>query len=96
MAGQDYSRYQQKVIKRYYDNRDQIDQQKLSELVTSLYLATPKQAVKRWETAEKILERIDIPQSRLDHILKKKDPAILAAVVDELNKGIIKMKKTEK
>ncbi len=96
MAGQDYSRYQQKVIKRYYDNRDQIDQQKLSELVTSLYLATPKQAVKRWETAEKILERIDIPQSRMDHILKTKDPAILAAVVDELNKGIIKMKKTEK
>ncbi|HCS51743.1 hypothetical protein [Rubinisphaera sp.] len=96
MAGQDYSRYQQKVIKRYYDNRDQIDQQKLSELVTSLYLATPKQAVKRWETAEKILERIDIPQSRVDHILKTKDPAILAAVVDELNKGVIKMKKTEK
>ena len=37
-----YSKYQQKVIQRYYENREQIDEQRLSELVTSLYLAEKK------------------------------------------------------
>lgn len=93
MAEREYSSYQQKVIKRYYDNRDQIDEQKLSELVTSLYLATPKQAAKRWETAEKLLERLDVPESRIEHIMNKKDPAILATVVEDLQKGLIPKKK---
>ena len=33
------SKYQQKVIKNYYDNREAISLQRLSELVTELYLA---------------------------------------------------------
>ncbi|MCG6156234.1 hypothetical protein [Rubinisphaera margarita] len=96
MAERDYSRYQQNIIKRYYDNRDQIDEQKLSELVTSLYLASPKQAEKKWETARKLLERLEIPDTRVEHIMEKKDPAILAAVVDELQKGLIKPKSSKK
>ena len=42
MTDRNYSAFQQKVIKRYYDNKDQIDEQRLSELVTNLYLAPPK------------------------------------------------------
>ena len=34
----EHSRYQQGVIRRYYENREQIDEQKLGELVTSLFL----------------------------------------------------------
>ena len=36
MADREYSSYQKKVIQRYYDNRDQLDHQKLSELVTNI------------------------------------------------------------
>ena len=35
----EYSKYQQKVIKNYYDNREAISVQRLGELVTELYLA---------------------------------------------------------
>ena len=50
MAERDYTKYQQKVISRYYDNRDQIDETRLSELVTNLYLATAeKQKQKLWK-----------------------------------------------
>ena len=38
MAKREYSKFQQGVIRRYYENREQIDEGKLSELVTSLYL----------------------------------------------------------
>ena len=50
----EYSKYQQKVISRYYENRDQIDEQKLSELVTNLFLATgKKQIAKHWGNGRK-------------------------------------------
>ena len=52
MADRDYSSYQQKVIKRYYDNKDQIDEQRLSELVTNLYLAPPKKQAKMWDCSD--------------------------------------------
>lgn len=90
MADREYSKFQQNVIKRYYDNRDAIDDQKLSELVTNLYLSTGKKAEKMWETAERIMNRMELPQSRIDHVMESKDPAVLAAVVDELAKGKLK------
>ncbi len=93
MAEREYSRHQRKVIQRYYDNREQIDEQRLSELVTSLFLATPKQAIKRWETAEDLMRRLEVPESRIANIMQKKDVAILATVVEDLQKGLIKKKK---
>lgn len=87
MANRDYSAYQQKVIKRYYDNRDAIDDQRLAELVTNLYLTTGKKLVKMWETAEQIMTRMELPQSRIDHVMNSKDPAVLARVVEELQNG---------
>lgn len=90
MAKQEFSRHQQKVIKNYYDNREQIDEGKLSELVTNLYLAeTDKKKAKLWDNAVKLMERLEIKQSRIDHVVETQDPAILAAVVQELQKGLI-------
>lgn len=90
MAARDYSRYQQKVIKRFYDNRDLIDDQKLSELVTSLYLASDKQKPKLWQRARDILDRMELPQSRIDHVMESADPTVLAKVVEELQNGKLK------
>jgi len=90
MADKDYTKYQQGVIRRYYENKDQIDEQRLSELVTNLYLAPPKKQAKMWETAEDLLTRMKIPASRIEHVMASKDVAVLARVVDELQKGKIK------
>ena len=92
----DYSRYQQKVIKNYYDNREKIDEQRLSELVTNLYLATGKKLAKHWETAEAVMQRLNVPDNRIAHIMEQRDPAILAEIVKELQKGPFpKKKKTD-
>jgi hypothetical protein len=90
VAEKEYSKYQKQVIKNYYDNREQIDAGRLSELVTSLYLASEKKAAKMWVTAGELMERLNVPKSRIEHILAARDPAILATVVEDLNSGKIK------
>ena len=90
MTDRNYSAFQQKVIKRYYDNKDQIDEQRLSELVTNLYLAPPKKQAKMWESAEELMTRMKLPASRITHVMETRDVAVLAKVVEELQKGVIK------
>jgi hypothetical protein len=89
----DYSEYQKKVIKRYYDNRDQVDETRLAELVSNLYLAsTDKQRDKLWTTARDIMERLEVPKSRLNHVWERRDPKILAEVVKDIQSGVIRKK----
>jgi hypothetical protein len=80
----EFSKYQQKVIKRFYDNRDQVDEQRLAELVTNLYLAEGKKRANFWKTAKEIMLRLNVPAKRVEHVLSTDDPAILAEVVKEL------------
>jgi len=83
------SKYQQKVIKRYYDNRDQIDQQRLSELVTNLYLAEgKKKRATLWERAAETMLRLGVPESRVKHVVGTGDAAQLAEVVKEIEAGL--------
>ncbi len=89
----EYSNYQKKVISRYYDNREQIDEQRLGELVTSLYLATgAKQTEKLWKSAEETMLRLGVPKTRVAHVVEKRDAAVLAEVVKDLQSGAIKKK----
>ncbi len=88
----DYSSYQKKVISRYYDNREQIDHQKLSELVTNLYLAEGKKRAKFWETARDVMKRMNVPDSRIEHVVTSDDPVNLAEVVNDIQAGKIKPK----
>jgi len=80
----DFTPYQQKVIKRYYDNKEIIQRQRLGELVSELFLAQGKKRQRAWESAIKALQELGIPRSRIDHLLKQDNPALLAEVVNEL------------
>jgi hypothetical protein len=89
MADRNYTAYQQKAIKRFYDNRDQLDEQRLSELVANLYLATGKKREKLWETASDLMTRLHVPASRIQHVMTSQDVSVLAAVVQDLAAGKI-------
>ena len=80
----DYTRHQQGIIKRYYQNIDKIQLQKLSELVTELYLADGKKKEKLWQTAATTMQKLKIPKSRIDHVVSKKDLNLLAGLVKEM------------
>ena len=79
MTKNEYSQYQKSVISGYYDNLDTIMLQKLSELVTELYLADTKARKDRlWQRAHKAMIKLKVPPAIVDHIMKKQDVEILA------------------
>ena len=86
MGMEDFSKHQQKIIKRYYSNIDQISLQKLGEWVTELYLAEGKKRQKLWESAAGAMQKLGVPQTRIDHIVKQNSPELLAKLVQELQK----------
>jgi len=81
---EDYSKHQQKIIKRYYQNHDAIQLQKLSEMVADLYLAEGRKREKLWKSVGELMKKLEVPQSRIDHLVSKADPALIARLVTEL------------
>lgn len=83
----DYTPYQQNIIKRYYENQGDISLQRLAELATDLFLSTGKKRENCWKRAVAAMEKLNVPQARIEHILAKDDPALLAQLVKELGGG---------
>jgi hypothetical protein len=86
----EYSKYQRKVIQRFYDNRESGDEQRLAELVTNLYLSEGKKREKLWVQAEEMMLRLKVPKKRVEHLIETRDPALIAEVVKELEAGTLK------
>ncbi|HEY1190410.1 MAG TPA: hypothetical protein VGE74_22440 [Gemmata sp.] len=84
MGMENYSPHQQKIIKRYYDNIDQVSWQRLAELVADLYLAEGKKKDKMWVSAASFMEKLKVPKPKIDAIVQKKDVEALAKLVKEL------------
>jgi hypothetical protein len=84
MGMENFSAHQQKIIKRYYSNQETIQLQKLGELVTELYLAEGKKRERMWKSVATSLEKLGVPQSRIDHVVNSAKPELLAALVKEL------------
>jgi hypothetical protein len=81
----DFTPYQQKIIKRYYDNQGTIQRQRLAELVSELYLSSGKKRQRVWESIVSAMQKLGVPQSRIDHIRAQDNPALVAQVVNELD-----------
>lgn len=84
MGLDEYTPYQQRLIKRYYQNQDTIQLQRLGELVTELYLAEGKKRSQLWKRIESALTRLKVPADRIEHLKTKDDPKLLAKLVQEL------------
>ena len=79
-----YTKFQQKAIKNYYDNRESISLQRLSELVTELYLSEGKGRERQWKNITSALQKLGLPATRIEHLRKQDDPKLLAKLVEEL------------
>lgn len=84
MAQKDTTPYQDKIIRRYYDNQGALKLQRLAELVGELYLATGKKREKAWKDIAAALVVLEVPQTRIDHLRKQDNPALVAELVKEL------------
>jgi len=79
-----HSKYQQKIIKNYYQNQDAILLQRLGEQVTDLYLAEGKARTNLWKRIRGTLEKLKLSADRIDQLVDSDNPALLAKLVEEL------------
>lgn len=81
MTDKNYTAHQQKIIKRFYENRDSIALQRAQELVTELYLTEGKKREKVWVTLVKNLELAGVPADHIAHLREKDDPELVATLL---------------
>ncbi len=80
----EYTPHQKKIIENYYERRDEIMLNRLSELVTELYLAeTDKRREQLWKRAEAAMTQLKVKPSIVTHILAKRRPELLASHVQD-------------
>lgn len=78
------SAYQDRIIKRYYQNQGDIMLQRLGDLLTDLYLAEGKARERLWKRASAALEKLEVPAERIEHIVQSDNPTLLAGLVKEM------------
>jgi hypothetical protein len=78
------SPHQDRIIRNYYQNRDEIMLQRLGELVTDLYLSEGKARTKLWIRVGEILEKLKIPAAQIQQLTRSNDPAKVADLLKTL------------
>ena len=84
MPMENFSRYQQSVIKNYYKNRDAVSLQRAQELLTELYLAEGKKRDKVWDSMFTNVERMGVPADQIEHLRKERNPELVAKLIEKM------------
>jgi len=81
------SSHQKKIIDRYYQNHDTIQSNKLSQIVSDLWLAEEEGTNKTrlWGKAQVALMRMGVEANRVAQVVGKKDVEGLAELVKEVD-----------
>ncbi len=77
-------KYQQRVIKQYYQNREAIALQRVQELVTELYLTDGKARDKHWKSLTSHLDALGVKKKQIEHLVAQDNPELVANLVKKL------------
>jgi DNA-binding ferritin-like protein (Dps family) len=58
--------------------------QRLGDLITDLYLAEGKSRLRLWKRVGELLEKLKIPQERVQHLVGSDNPTLVANLLKEL------------
>jgi hypothetical protein len=58
--------------------------QRLGEMVTDLYLAEGKARARLWKRIAAALEKLEVPASRIEHLVETDNPALVADLLKTL------------
>jgi hypothetical protein len=78
------STHQDRIIRNYYQNRDEIMLQRLGELVTDLFLAEGKTKARLWKRTAEVLEKLKVPKAQIQHLVRSDNPTLVANVLKKL------------
>ncbi len=80
-----YTKYQQKAIKNFYDNKDLRLVQKLGELVSNLYMETnEKKKETGWKKIKKMLTDLRVHPGEVEYLTKDKTLSLISKKLDEI------------
>ena len=79
-----HSKYQQNIIRNYYQNREGIALQRVQELTTELYLSEGKTRAKHWKSLAGHLEKLGVAKKTIDHLIQEDNPELVAGLVKQL------------
>ena len=83
--GQDLSRQQRGIVRRYYEHRDTIALQKLGEILSDLWLAeSEKKAAALWKSAAIALKNAGADPACAARVVETRNLKALADLVNEL------------
>jgi hypothetical protein len=86
--GKDLSRYQEGIVKRYYEHHETIQSNKLSDLVAELWLAEDEKAkAKLWGRAQVALMRMGVDATQAAKVVGERDLAQFAKLVGQVDAG---------
>ena len=76
---------QKGIVRRYYENKDDVAHQAVSEIVSELYLCTDaKKAERLWKKAETALVNTGVHKTKAHNAVADRDLEKLAKVVSEV------------
>jgi len=79
----EHTPHQTQIIKRYYQNRESIMTQKLSELTTELFLAEGKKRERVWNRITAALTQLGVEPTRIEQLVNMDNPAKLAEFLEK-------------
>ena len=80
------SKFQQNIIRNYYDKRGAIALQRAQELVTELYLSSGKGREKHWKSLRVHLEKLGVKPTTIAHMEEKDNPELVDNWITKLDK----------
>ena len=80
------TKFQQNVIRNYYENRDNIALQRAQEIVTDLYLSEGKKRQKYWESLSGHLEKLGVKEAVIKKLIQQDDAQAAAQLITKLGK----------
>jgi hypothetical protein len=96
MAEREYTPYQLQIIQRYYRNQPTLLRQRLADLVGELFLAEDSKKGRLWKRVAEILRALQVPESRIAHLLQRQDPQLLAGLIKELESADLRNRRPER
>jgi hypothetical protein len=78
------TKFQERAIKNFYDNREAIALQRVQELVTELYLSEGKKRDKHWKNVATHLQKLGVAPETIDHLVKQNRPELVANLIEKL------------
>jgi hypothetical protein len=77
--------HQKGIVRRYYENRDDIAHQKLAETVSELYVCEDEKKAKRlWKSVRTQLINAGVHEHRAETVCEQQDLEELANMVNEI------------